>query len=541
MNDPELRFFSSLRSSPDKAPGKRSSLSVSSWYSPTEHGSRRNSTTPVGVARRSSVNNGNSPIKQNSYEQSPQSENRPVMESKHESRVLCLAGGIWEPPVSCRRRQVQPVSASSAPYSHYFPIELNNRDYFHRVLALFIQAIQLLDMNLLNRGRAQAMVAFAADAFVNLLSSQCPTSIVSGLSDKTTMLLQQRHEFVSQFESCIKLCLDYKDRLFQPSVSYGSCMLTDMANLFESCGLLFKNLHSYVQAPEGLRRVESELRALHSQLRLHASFQQSRMSSLGWKWDPLDAVETPAVEDKWNDCLQRHEAVEAEAATYQVPSTRALVQLVQRLVLLEQELQRLSEKSGDYGDYAEAQRLRGLAQCMEATVSSNERLLLDRLRMLLSDMGGLTADLDQLAGVKRQERDFPSAQSAEETSIRLCRLREDLQALLRPVPLLDSEASLGLLRMQGTAFIDANYIFLTEHWVDGQSVAALVIRAASQEMLRAVEQWPLLTALKSSAYCKAQQQTQQMTVYQPSSYEMAVDLGASNDIFQQIDYGGYSY
>ncbi|RYG69996.1 hypothetical protein EON64_01350 [archaeon] len=534
MNDPELRFFSSLRSSPEKVPGKRSSLSVSAWYSPEEAGGSRRHSAPISGGRRSSVNNANSPMKHASYDHSSQLDNRPIMESKQDSRLLCQAGGIWEPPVSCRRRQVQAASSTTS-YSQYFPIELNNRDYFNRVLALFIQAIDMLDMSLLTKGRAQAMLTFSADEFINMLSSQCPQNALSSLSDKVTMLLQQSVPLVSQFESSIKLSLEYKGRLFQPSISYGSCMLTDMTNLFEACSQLVRNLYSYVHVADGLRRVESELRTLHNQLRLHASFQQTRMSALGWKWDALDTVENPALEDKWNDCLQRHETIESDASAYQVPSTRALVQLAHRLVLLEQELQRLSEKAGDHGDYSEAQRLRGLAQCMECSVGSSERMLLDRLRMLLSDMGGLIADLDRLSAIKRQDRDFPAAQSAEEASIRLFRLREDLQSLLQPMPLVDLEGAGGLMRTQGSVFIDSNYIFLTEHWADGQSVAALLIRAASQDMLRAIEQWPLLTALKSSAHCRAQQ-TQQLALYHPSAYEMTVDLGASNDIFQQIDY-----
>lgn len=410
---------------------------------------------------------------------------------------------LWEPPVSCRRRLQRCESPNEVDYQYFFPIELSNRDYFHRLVALMAQALDLFSLPATSApgSSSHSLHPLLIEEFTHLLVANAPDYHYSEYAQKIGLLVRQSER---QMEKWMQAVLDYKSRLFTHVNHWGSCRLHEMADLFR---VVEEWLQKVAPSAPSLGK---ELQALGQQLTHHQAFQQERMSALGWKWHSSDSQggegKELQEEERWRSAFAKFEEVSAQASHFRQPQTIALLNLLSRLLTLEEDLHHLSKLCADQSEYEEAERLRGLALSMEATVSPSHRLLLDQLHSLLVQMNSLVADMDFFLAVKQRAQLFQEAKMAEGASLQLRQLKEELAPTLLPIHLLTTQSCTEQLDREGSFFIDSNFLFLTDKWPDQVSLASLVIRAASQDILDEMQRWPELTALKNSDYNMSLQQ-----------------------------------
>lgn len=575
MNDPNVRFMTSLRSSPGKSPGRRSSLTVSNWHDPE--------TLKRPPALSSSVRKHSSPAftmpSANAHRNNPSIHSSESVESaavhsesKADRRApAAAAAGLWEPPVSCRRQVIHTPSAGD--YHHFFPIELTGRDYFHRVLALLARGFEQMAVPVPVLPAGKGLHPLLLEEFVHLLVASAPDYPLAALSDKVAAL-----PATEEVEQVLQGILECKSALFAHPSGWGSSRLPDLSALFSTAARLLSLLppphdphpqghphphphhmqyHRHGPHPHHmlLLLLAQELTCLQQQLGVHAAFQAQRMQALGWRWDPCDGSGTTGVggpasgssEQQWTAAFVRYEALLAALGPLYIsgPQARAQVLLLGRLLALEQELQSASQAAAENSDYDEAARLQDLAQCMDSSVTAEQRLLLDRLHGLLFELTGLLAELEHFIRSKRAARQFDHAGMTETALMHLASLKRDLSADLCPVPVLSVPLLQQRMLREGTGFVDSDFLFACE--AQGSSVASLLIQAASAELLSAVEHWPGLTALRTSVFSQVsasasaagQQQQQQQQLVQEQ--EQMLLLGYDSSFPSEDHAQGYGY
>eukprot|EP00981_Chlorochromonas_danica_P013677 scaffold6634_cov229-Ochromonas_danica.AAC.21 len=512
MEDPNLKFFSSLRSNSSntssKSPQRRSSLSVSSWHDPSaprRHSAPLSSVRLYSPGTTTSATASPSKGKSNVPSSGPST---PTGESKVEKRLArrdVSDRTLWEPPVSCRRRLQRCESPNEGDYQYFFPIELSNRDYFHRLVALMAQALDLfaLPATTTSTTSSHSLHPLLIEEFTHLLVANAPDYHYHEYALKIDSLVRQNER---QMEKLMQTLLDYKSRLFTHVNHWGSSRLHEMSDLFRVVEEWLQRVAPSTSMPS----LAKELQALGQQLTHHQAFQQERMSALGWKWHSSDSQggegKEQQEEERWRSVFAKFDEISTQASHFRQPQTIALLNLLSRLLTLEEDLHHLSKLCADQSEYEEAERLRGLALSMEATVSPPHRLLLDQLHSLLVQINSLVADMDFFLAIKQRTQLFQEAKMAESASLQLRQWKEELTPTLLPIHLLTTQSCADQLDREGSFFIDSNFLFLTDKWPDQVSLASLVIRAAAQDILEEIQRWPELTALKNSDYNMSLQQ-----------------------------------
>lgn len=191
------------------------------------------------------------------------------------------------------------------------------------------------------------------------------------------------------------------------------------------------------------------------------------------------------------------------------PQALAHTQLINRLMGIIIEIHEISDLC-DLDDHVERERLLTLASCIEDTIDadvddadvvcSRGRKRIDLLTELKQKAERLLIALHKDASSARriETKNYSLAASLDGLIEGISPLLEQLQAVLNRFSFIDTSIDdmKGRLELEGTRFINADFIFRLPDAYEGQSIASLAIIAGAGSMLRYIRNfWPEFSSL----------------------------------------------
>lgn len=447
----------------------------------------------------------------------------------------------WEPPISCQRR-----------FSHisrdqqFFPIELTSRDYFSRTISLVVMIIELLDIQKMKTAPFQPSQGLEgkAEEFMNLILANVSQKKCFEVTNKLHLLLSFPSKKLSeQLLGSICAILDLKDQLLETSQHsrfvYDDCILSNaVSNGIEAIssflvclqGYLDFNIVKRVNPAITIDTVLLEIKDLHTQFKLQQVFQSERAAYFGWRTHQFRSFNNVGVQEAREDSQTSDDGliIRCESLQQQIgnivsnPQQTCLITLIIRIFTIIEDLTALSNDIGAIGDYQEASRLRQLSASIDLSINSNYsslphlhtesnmdmndtiyfdfRKYLDELYILKNDVYVTLLQLSNCFETLRQGNDFPRLLRVEKL---INQLTEDYQKFLvvtRKVSLLNQSSVQQRIHLEGTSFVNADFLFASEFEGEAVSVASLLIQSQSEYLLRAIETWQELSALNRSSF-----------------------------------------
>eukprot|EP01033_Poteriospumella_lacustris_P007288 gene7288-5241_t len=538
MADHSSGFVSSLRSGADGSPMRRSSLSVSKWYTPPVDGSKSKpkllrkseykESAPSGPVR--SVPDAS--MRMDSPTPTPS-----VISTTRRSE-------IWEPPISCQRRTLPATK-----YEALFPFELTDRDYYQRLLSLLLLALGEVELTVVEQrvaGRALQDFSEPMEDFVNVLIAATATKHAARLTRTLHLLHNVSTEHARVFASCATAFLAAKEAWSEHASGWCGTRLRGLDELFAHCRGVLDALRDFGADAEHQRSVASqsatlgativtrndvlqkELRDWAHQYKLHQTAQAQRLIALGWQWSraDLDANDAASSGDgsataprsvlssaafatpTTGDALARWKSLQAELVRFLAPATVARVLFVARLHHLIFELTTLAKGESENRDYAEAHRLRDLVDALQRTVDEHRDLqaLLEDAGVALHQLKLLVADLQQTLQDARASKALDAiavVAEAEAAAAQAAAMAKKLRKVVAPGAFLtgallphDARNVPARIARDGTRIVTSDFLFFEEHPQDAWSLGSLLARADHVGLVESVRRWPRLSALQ---------------------------------------------
>jgi hypothetical protein len=416
---------------------------------------------------------------------------------------------VWDPPVSCQRRLLP-----SSNYQCYFPIEISDRDYFNRLIALLVRAVDSLDYELL-RGRLgnQTLgdLSNAVEELLNIIITNTASDKAGTCTHKFVMLYQQSADARDCLDQNAKPFLVVRDRFAEHLSGWDCCLVDNIETVFESTKIVIEMTKEYSMMRDEPLNVKTitnnllhEVRDLLGQYRIHKQFQQQRLKELGWERPHVDSnkldsgPETIEAErEDFHSIMTKFHNQKEEAEKYFLTFTAgARIQLIIRLLVIVDDLNLISRDVSEDSDYLEAERLRSLLHAVDRSITVEDRRHADEAILLTQQMYVTMLELLHLVAQKKQEMEFKNADLAEQASIAADQLHQRMAAVTSKCSLLMSQDDIKeKIRREGTLFINADFLFSTEFREDAVNIASLLVMAGAQDILNCVEHWPSLTIL----------------------------------------------
>lgn len=512
-------FFSSLRS--DSAPEqltKRRSLSVSSWYTPPRNDDRPRFMQPKKSDLAISLSDLQQHLEPQSFpvEQhvdhyhpatlSPTPSHHQLSPPKIRHLPLSPSNRrnqLWEPPISCQKR-VLPFSS----YPTFFCLELTNRDYYERLVATVVLSIEAISFEFL-RSRASAgsnlQFSEAMEEFINLLIANSSTKRAGSYTQKMQILYNINDMTRTHLSKAAEVFLSTKEEFTLHKSGWDSCRLGGLDPVFDATHTLIQLMREYSRnesMTNNYERLLRELKELFNQYRLHAMSQVQRMTALGWQWSPDDETHHSHANNIGNvssmdEIRSRWEAIKSPVSNLLTPANTARLMLTTRLHHIAHDLMQMSKQSSESSDYNEGRRLRELSEIINDHTLDNDSLArYDQAQSEMMNMRHLLTDLQTVMGSKRANNN-QDLESLESIMMDLNSLMKRLNAALQPVHLLD-QVAMERVMQQGTSVINADFILKQQEGPSqGVSLASLLIKADSLELVEAVKKWPGITMLRN--------------------------------------------
>lgn len=522
--DHSTGFINSLRSSGGEGgtPNRRASLSVSSWYTPPG-GKSASKAKLLRKASESPHQPGNASEKSNI---SPLPAKGGANATENPSYPGYRRNEIWEPPISCQKR----VLASSN-YQTYFPLELTDRDYYHRLLSLTILGLEEVDYNKLTeklKGRELSDFPEPMEEFANLIIANSSSRKAESTMQKMHALFNLSEEYARAFVQTAEAFLMAKESFAAHLSGWSKSRLGGLVeNLFALTKTLLSKIRDYsfgvvvstsisiVQKNTTNDQLQHEVKELLNQFKLHQHFQAQRMTALGWQWSSSDvafgggaqsnplkergfmfALSTGADADSHGgDPLSRWKVLEADLAQFLQPATVAKLLFTARLHHLIYDLANTAKRTSELGDYPEAQRLRDLAEIVESTLDEDCHIIFEDAKAAHHQLKVLTSDLQRHIFQLKQNHDVQALPEAESSLKHIITLSKKLNGCVSPPPFLTHESLQRDIDTHGTDIITSDYLYTTPHPSDNLSLGGLLAKTSSLVLIDRVKGWPGLTVL----------------------------------------------
>lgn len=474
-------------------------MAVSNWYSPT--GTVNKSEVLSVMKAKGAAPNSTSKDRESGRVRSSSDDER---KSSGKKTVSQYRDSVWDPPISCQRR----ILASSQ-YTSLFPLELTDRDYFNRLVVLFILAIQSLDHDFLHNSIANMQdlveVTMEVEEFLNIIIANCSNDHASMYTQKFVLFYNQSDFIRDNINQQAKLFLQVRDLFAKHLSGYDQCLLTDISPLFEATKLFAKmtkelstTRSNAMNVKTDSEKLQIEVLDLHSQYKIHKQFQLQRMRELGWEKPEVDFnLKDNKEKQNFTQITSRFEALKQQAEKHFLHTApTARVQLVVRLSVIISDLQKISRDVSEDSDYQEADRLRNLLKAVEASITLEDRRMADEANMLSQQFNLMTLEFNHLIQAKKDSMEFKNAEAAEQFSIVADQLHKRMALLVNKHSLLLAHDDVkNKIRLEGTSFINADFLFNSSYREDKINIAGLVVKSGAHDILTKIEIWPGLSSL----------------------------------------------
>lgn len=511
MGDQNQYFLSSLRNSPGKSPPRRSSLAVSNWYSPQTISTNQQlpaSPKVMGISNEGDRRLSLSQTKNKKIPVTPIStDSKSVRTNAPQKTINTYRNSVWDPPVSCQRRLLP-----GSQYQSYFPIEITDRDYFNRLIALLVRAVHSLDYEFLrtNVGNNELSdLSNAVEELLNIIIANSPSDKAGNYTHNVVLLYHQSLAVRECLDEHAKPFLIARDRLSSHSSGWDCCLLDNIDNVFEAATSLIDITKDYttmrtepLNVKTSTDMIRHEVRDLLGQYKIHKQFQQQRMKELGWEksFDDIKTYgrvpETTEDKDDFQATMKKFHLQRERAEQFLTFTAGARVQLITRLLVIVDDLMLVSRDVSEDSDYTEAHRLRVLMYSIDQSVSADNRRFVDEAILLAQQIYVTMLELLHLVARKKEEMEFKNSEIAEQASAIADQLHKRLAAITSKCSLLIAHDDIKekILR-EGTSFICADYLFISEYREDNVNIASLLVMSGAQDILNCVEEWTGLSIL----------------------------------------------
>lgn len=461
---------------------------------------------------------------------------------------------LWEPPVSCQRRL-----STLSQYQQYFPIELTSRDYYHRVLNLVICVIDHLSIDRLikyqkNNELGQRLKSHSnlnplpmvdldlkTEEFINLVLANIPNQKIIEMTKKLHLLSNINNpQLINLITHNISQLLEVKDFLAHNYLHWDkNCLADDISAVFDSGLALIFALKDFISTNSekafpgnsssdriiSIDYFVAELKDLQNLWKLQKIFQVQKLSYLGWDKNANHHFHQQGNRDERNDetkdevisydaLMKRYDDLKKEVDfVLTIPSNYSKVMLIIRILTIIEDLTLLSNEMNEMGDHEESSRLRELFNSIDMALPFNDnfvftvdpkssqpldhRKYIDHIYIIKNEIYNLSLDMIQLLEQQKSMIEVSKVLAIEKILNELNDSYHQLLLYTRKVSLVQQTSVMRRINLEGSSFIDSNYLFITEYDDEKMNIASLLIQSESEDLLKSVEAWPGLTLLHS--------------------------------------------
>jgi hypothetical protein len=457
-------------------------------------------------------------------------------------------GNCWEVPKSYQyipfkeHNDNDNDNVNKASRTSFFPLELSNKDYFHKIidfigvevhsqLSLFHRRFSNEDIN---DNDVDAEKASAYGAIHQLL-----TSILSG--DK---LIKQFRLSVTDIDilkvSCTELLsiyhkvignMNYND--VNPNVLY--IAIHHGRQLLEQCSAISiraDNIPSQILIKQKkLKKNFETLNSIEQQINFHFEFKSQRMDTFGWVFDKdkvdfndrallsklnnrsdisilkhnstrqVDSPNASLPKPTINRKKQRNttellldEAISLKSQFLKLlkPKRKCYILLYYRLVSLSVDLERIFVCSSQNPDLAELQRLKLILDTIEKTLNilNSDDILVDHHNCIFSSKL-VIANLLKESKASKTVAQFDLVIKIENSIQEINYLKEELEDLISSTKNhLLTDKNMEYLANEGTKALTLDYLFCELKDNNNNTLTSLIIKGGITSVLQSMSDWP---------------------------------------------------